>query len=221
MLVGVFSANGIIVHTFQIIFNTSPSMLRRLWTKDWPGIVINFGISWAYAVVALSIKPDYVHGLWLLFFKVSTPIFFYAMDAIVVYGYLRMHPKALEKRIPEEKSTRTVSGTEKAGKKKNSWTQVFFGFIFFLHIVTDVARHYLIVELSKDVNLITLNIINPFTNRAVTFNNVDLATALFWTATIFMAQTVWATLTKKAMRETTTDMTNYKFVLETSADEEE
>ena len=95
---------------------------------------------------------------------------------------------------------------------------MFFGFIFFLHIVTDVARHYLIVELSKDVNLITLNIINPFTNRAVTFNNVDLATALFWTATIFMAQSFWAVLTKKLFQETVTDRTNYKIVLETSED---
>ena len=88
-------------------------------------------------------------------------------------------------------------------------------------LATDLARHYLITLLSKDVNLITIDIINPFNNRPVTFNNVDLATALFWGATIFMAQSLWAATTKKMIRMTLTDTTNYEFVLETSGDDAE
>ena len=212
VLVGIFSASGAFFHLFDMIFLTSPSMLRRLWNKDWPSIVITLGISCAYAITALSINFHYVHGLWLLFFRVMLPTWLYALDAHAVYMYLRAHTKAF----------RLIVGTEdKAGKKKNSWLMVFVVSVFFALLAVDIARHYLIVELSKDVNLITLNITNPFNNRPVAFNNVDLATALFWTATIFMAQSLWAVLTKKAFQETVTDITHYKIVLETLGNDAE
>ena len=186
-------------------------MLRRVWTKDWPSIVVTLGISWAYAITALSINPHYIHGLWLLFFRVVLPTVMYAIDAMAVYIHLRTHPKKFEDRFGTE---------DKAGKKKNSGGIVSVFFTFFVVLAIDIARHYLIVQLSNDVNLITLNITNPFNNRPVTFNNVDLATALFWGATIFMAQSVWTLMTKKAFRETVTDITHYKVVLETSGDAE-
>ena len=185
-------------------------MLRRLWTKDWPGIVTTLGISWAYAITALSIQPHYVHGLWLLYFRVVLPTYLYAIDAIAVYMHLRMHPKQFEYMIGTE---------DKAGKKHNSKFGLFLCSVFGVQLFMDIARHYLIVQLSKDVNLITLNITNPFNNRPVTFNNVDLATALFWGATIFMAQSLWAMMTKKYLRETVTDITHYEIILETSEDE--
>ena len=210
VLVSLGSASGVCWFLIVLIFNTSPSMLRRLWTKDWPSIVITLGISWAYAVTALSIKPHYVHGLWLLLFRVTFPTILYAMDAWAVFIHLRTHPKQFE---------RFGSREDKAGKKHNSWIMVFFIPAVFLVIAMDIVRHYLIVQLSKDVNLVTLNITNPFNNRPVTFNNVDLATALFWTASIFMAQSFWAMATKKILRETITDSTHYKIVLETSEDE--
>ena len=187
-------------------------MLRRLWTKDWPSIVITLGISWAYAVTALSIKPHYVHGLWLLMFRVMMPTILYAFDAMAVYIHLRTHPKKFEDRFGTE---------DKAGKKHNSWVMVFMCSAGFLILAIDIARHYLIVQLSKDVNLVTINIINPFNNQPVTFNNVDLATALFWGATTMEAQWFWTMMTKKSMRETITDITNYEIVRETSADEAE
>ena len=212
VLVGIFSASGAFFHLFDMIFLTSPSMLRRLWNKDWPSIVITLGISCAYAITALSINFHYVHGLWLLFFRVMLPTWLYTVDAWAVYIHLRMHPKPFG----------LLFGTEdKAGKKKNSWLVTFVISMLFLLLAIDIARHYLIVNLSKDVNLVTLNITNPFNNRPVTFNNVDLATALFWTASIFMAQSMWAMLTKKFLRETVTDITNYEIVLETSADDAE
>ena len=211
VLVGIFSASGAFFHLFDMIFLTSPSMLRRLWNKDWPSIVITLGISWAYAATALSIKPHYVHGLWLLYFRVVTPTWLYALDALAVYVHLRFHPKAFG----------LMAGTEdKTGKKHNScFAKVVFSVLFLL-VALDIARHYLIVELSKDVNLVTLNITNPFNDQPVAFNNVDLATALFWGATIFMAQGFWAIMTKKMLRETVTDITHYEIVLETSEDDD-
>ena len=67
----------------------------------------------------------------------------------------------------------------------HSWLMFFVAITTFYFTAVDIARHYLIVQLSLDVNLITLNIINPFGNRQVTFDNVDIATALFWATTIF------------------------------------
>ena len=113
-------------------------------------------------------------------------------------------------------------GTEdKAGKKHNSKFGSVFCSIGLFAVVVDIARHYLIVQLSKDVNLVALNITNPFNKRPVAFNNVDLATALFWTATIFMAQSFWVMLSKKVFQVTITDKTNYEIVLETSGDDVE
>ena len=194
----------------MMLFYTSPSMLRRLWTKDSPSIVITLGISWAYAATALSIKPHYVHGLWLLYFRVVGPTMVYAWDAIAVYTHLRMHRKALERMIVTK---------DKAGKKHNSWLMKMCFSSLFVVLAMDVARHYLLVQLSQDVKLVTLNITNPFNNQPVAFNNVDLATALFWGATIFMAQSFWAVMTKKVFQVTVTDTTNYEIVLETSARE--
>ena len=221
VLVGLYSTSGAFLLLFVTILFTSPSMLRRLWTKDWPSIVATLGISWAYAVTVLTIKPHYIHGLWLLFFRVMLPTYMYALDAAAVYFHLRMHPKMFGLMFgTEEKSRRTLSGMDKSGKKHNSWLMVFVFFCALVVIAVDIARHYLLVQLSKDVNLVTLDITNPFNNRPVTFSNVDLATALFWTATIFMAQSTWAGMTKKVLRETITDITHYKIVLETSEDDD-
>ena len=213
VLVGMFSAFGACYFLFWLIFLTSPNMLRRLWTKDWPSIVVTLGISWAYAVTALSVNPHYIHGLWLLFLRVMFPTMLYAWDAASVYMRLRMHPKLFGR----------FFGTEdKAGRKKNSWVMVFMCSLMFpFLILIDIFRHYLLVQLSEDVNLVTLNITNPFNHRPVTFNNVDLTTALFWTATIFMAQSMWTATTKKAMRETITDIAHYEIVLDNSGEEVE
>ena len=212
VLVIMLSASGAFACLFDMILNTSPNMLRRLWTKNWPSIVITLGISWAYAITALSIKHHYVHGLWLLYLRVVMPAYIYATDAMALFIHLRMHPKLFGLMVGTE---------DEAGKKHNSKFGVCFCSVSFFAIAMDIARHYLLVQLSKDVNLVTLNITNPFNNRPVTFNNVDLATALFWTATIFMAQSLWAMMTKKYLRETVTDSTNYEIVLETSEDEAE
>ena len=209
VLVVMLSASGAFAFLFDMILNTSPNMLRRRWTKDLAGIVITLGISLAYAITALSTEPHYAHGLWLLFFRVTFPTWLYSIDALAVYAHLRMHPTLFEQMVGTE---------DKAGKKHNSWFTVFVISAGFLLIVMDIVRHYLIVQLSKDVNLVTLNITNPFNNRPVTFNNVDLATAFFWGATIFMTQSMWVMATKKMHQETVTDITNYKIVLETSAD---
>ena len=210
VLVCLYSASGALCLLFILMLNTSPNMLRRLWTKDWPGIVTTLGISWAYAITALSIKPHYGHGLWLLYFRVIMPAYIYAIDALALFIHLRMHPKQFEYMIGTE---------DKAGKKHNSKFGLFLCSVSLFAIAMDIARHYLLVQLSKDVNLVTLNITNPFNNQPVTFNNVDLATALFWTATIFMAQSLWAMMTKKYLRETVTDITHYEIILETSEDE--
>ena len=206
VLVGIFSASGACQCLFQMILSTSPSMLRRVWTKDWPSIVVTLGISWAYAITALSINPHYIHGLWLLFFRVVLPTVMYAIDAMAVYNHLRLDPKAFELMIGTE---------DKEGKKHNSWINVLFLPVFFLILAMDIARHYLIVQLSKDVNLVALNITNPFNNQPVAFNNVDLATAFFWGATIFMAQSIRTSIDQRAFQETVADMTHYELVLET------
>jgi len=212
VLVGITSASGACWFLFMMIFGTSPSMLRRLWTKDWSSIVITLGISWAYAITALSIKPHYVHGLWLLYFRVVGPTMVYAWDAIAVYTHLRMHRKALKRMIVTE---------DKKGKKHNSWLMKMCFSSLFVVLAMDIVRHYLLVQLSEDVNLVTLsNWSLSEDSQPVTFNNVDLATALFWTATIFMAQSMWAMMTKKTLRETVTDTTNYEIVLETSEDDD-
>ena len=212
VLVVMLSASGTFAFLFDMILNTSPNMLRRRWTKDLAGIVITLGISLAYAITALSTEPHYAHGLWLLFFRVTFPTWLYSIDALAVYAHLRMHPTLFEQMVGTE---------DEAGKKHNScFAKVVFSVVLFI-LAMDIARHYLLVQLSKDVNLITIDITNPFNNQPVTFNNVDLATALFWTATIFMAQSCWLMLTKKALRETITDRTNYKIVLETSEDDAE
>ena len=212
VLVIILSASGASAFLFDMILNTSPNMLRRRLTKDLTGIVVTLGISLAYAITALSVKPHYGHGLWLLFFRVMMPAYIYAIDALALFIHLRMHPKLFEQMVGTE---------DEAGKKHNSKFGVCFCSVSFFAIAMDIARHYLLVQLSKDVNLVTLNITNPFNNQPVTFNNVDLATALFWTATIFMAQSLWAMMTKKYLRETVTDSTNYEIVLETSEDEAE
>ena len=206
VLVSICSASAACSFLFDMILDTSPKMLRRLWTKKWPSIVITLGISWAYAITALYIKPHYVHGLWLLFFRVMVPTYLYAVDAVAVYYHLRLHPKPFELFVGSE---------DNRGKKKNSLLSKFAFSVLFLLVAIDIARHYLIVELSKDVNLVTLNITNPFNNRPVTFNNVDLATAFFWGATIFMAQSIWTSIDQRAFQETVADMTHYELVLET------
>ena len=211
VLVSLFSASTTCFFLFDMMFMTSPTMLRRLVAKEWPSIVITLGISWAYAITALSIKPHYIHGLWLLFFRVVTPTWLYALDAHAVYTHLRLDPKALGFfLLPRKWCTRGGS------RKHNSWLILFMFSTLFLPLAMDIARHYLLVQLSKDVNLVTLNVTNPFNNRPVTFNNVDLATALFWGATIFMTQSMWLVLTKKVFQETITDITRYEIILETS-----
>ena len=215
VLVGMLSASASYSFLNMLILFTSPSMLRRLWTKDWTGIVATLGISWAYAVTALSVNPDYVHGLWLVYFRVMLPTWVYFVDAMAVFSHLRMHPKFYSLFFG------TQSVTYKAGNQKNSWLIVFVMSALFVLLAIDIARHYLLVQLSKDVNLVALNITNPFNKRPVAFNNVDLATALFWTATIFMAQSFWVMLSKKVFQVTITDKTNYEIVLETSGDDVE
>ena len=73
----------------------------------------------------------------------------------------------------------------------------------------DIARHYLIVDLSKDIQLITVNVTNPFNDRPVAFNNMAVASALYWSSTIFLAQSLWAMMTTKLFQQTVTDVTNY------------
>ena len=212
VLVSMFSASAACLFLFVMIMSTSPSMLRRLLAKEWPSIVITLGISWAYTITALSINPHYVHGLWLLFLRIVMPTYLYAIDAIAVYDHLRLHPKIFDRIVGKE---------DKTGKRRHSWVMVFFFFWGFVLIAMDIARHYLLVQLSKDVNLVTINITNPFNNQPVAFNNVDLATAFFWTATLFMAQSMWAMWTKKMFHQTVTDTTNYEIVLETTGGDAE
>ena len=207
VLVSMMSACGFIFNFGCMITFSSPSMLRRLWIKDWPSIVLTLGISLAYAITSFSMKPHYAHGLWLLFFRVAVPSFLYAFDAMSVYAHLRADPMLF---------TKMFGTKDKTGKKHNSRMGKLVLFQGFYWIVVDIARHYLLMQFSKDVNLVTLNVTNPFNNRPVTFNNVDLATALFWGATIFMAQSCWLIVTKKAFQETITDITRYEIVVETS-----
>ena len=209
VLVSIFSLCGICYALFGLMMDTSPNMLRRLWTKDWPKIVITLGVSWAYAITAFTISPTTHHGIWLLSFRVFGPTFLYSFDAQAVYFHLRLHPKQF---------WRTFGTENEKGKKKNSTGMIFIAFWAFYLIVMDIARHYLVVQLSENVNLIALSITNPFNNKPITFDNIDLATALFWTATIFMSQSFWIVLTKNVLQVTVTDVTHYNIVLKTLGD---
>lgn len=85
-------------------------MLRRLWTKDKPSIVVTLGSSWTYAITALSMKPDYAHELWFLSFMLMLPTWLCVVDAMAVHFQLRMHQKMFKRMV----------GTEnKMGKKHN------------------------------------------------------------------------------------------------------
>ena len=182
---------------FVIVFFAHPVMLRRLWAKEWPAIVAKTGTSWAYAITASTIQPHYTHVLFLVFWNIVIPVYVLLSDAFAVTAQLRMHPDSFQKLIGDRDN------------KHNSKFAKLFLLGCGCAILFDIARHYLIVNVSKDIQLITLNVTNPFNGRHITFDNTELASALFWTSTMFLAQTVFAGLTNKMYQQTIVDVTNY------------
>ena len=181
----------------QMVFAAHPVMLRRLWAKEWPSLVMRTGTAWAYAIAASTIQPHYGHVLFLVCWKIVQPVFLVVIDAIAVGTHLRMHPD-LFKQIVSDRD-----------KKINSAGTIVPLAVLFVIILVDIARHYLIVDFSQNFHIVTLNVTNPFNNRPVTFDNTDLASALFWGSTIFMAQSVWTIFTTKVYQQTLLDITNY------------
>jgi hypothetical protein len=179
-------------YLFTIIFLTHPGTLRRLLAKDWPGIVIKTGTAWAYAITASTIQPHYAHVLFLVYWKMIVPVYFVVVDALAVAHQLRLHPVRFKKIVGDR------------DKESNSSFMIVIMIVMFTAILMDIARHYLIADFSKDIQLITVNVTNPFNDRPVTFNNTDLASALYWSSTIFLAQSCWALMTTKTFQQTVT-----------------
>ena len=183
---------------FGIVFRTHLGTLRRLWAKHWPRIVIKTGTAWAYAITASTIQPHYANVLFMVFWKMMVPVFFVVLDAVAVACQLRLHPVAFKK----------LAGDR--DKESNSILMIVIVIVGATFILMDIARHYLIVEFSKDIQLITVNVTNPFNGRPATFDNTDVASALYWSSTIFLAESVWAIMTNKHYQQTVTASTNYK-----------
>ena len=77
-------------------------------------------------------------------------------------------------------------------------------------LLGDVFRHYMVVFTSKDVDLISFGVTNPFSGKEVFFTNKELATVLFWTSTIYFAEVVCTMIRAKMCHETVLLTTNYK-----------
>ena len=81
-----------------------------------------------------------------------------------------------------------ASGVGDSGKK--GWLTLLgiLGGFFFL--VYDIFRHYLILFLTDDVTLISLNVVNPFNGNTFAITNRQVMDATYFTGVIFMGQLV-------------------------------
>ena len=98
-------------------------------------------------------------------------------------------------------------------KKNSIWANLFHFFLLF-QIMLDVARHYLLIFVSRDVNVFTISITNPFTGKDAALSNHQLASSLYWASLVFYAQLMLQKLfLRKMYRETNLLQTNFELQL--------
>ena len=81
-----------------------------------------------------------------------------------------------------------------------------FGFV----ALVDVCRHFLLLLFAEDVSIITFNVNNPFSGKPVSFSNQELASSLYWTSLIFIAQATFQMFTGGFLGQTVALTTNYR-----------
>jgi hypothetical protein len=180
-----------------IMLNLShPGMARRICRREWTKIVITAGTAIAYTITVGTLQPHRSHLLYLFFYKVVCAVLFCFYDALMAGNRVRMSPDVFS----------LVYG---GGGKRGWWVRIVVG-SFMVMFVLDIVRHYLVVEISEDTTLVTINITNPYTDQPVVVDNRTLATALYWTSTMFLLESLWAILSGKVGRETVHQWTNYE-----------
>eukprot|EP00947_MAST-08B_sp_MAST-8B-sp1_P001701 g1701.t1 len=183
-----------------MLFFASRTMLRRLWAKEWPAITIKTLISYAYAVTASTIQPLPTHIIFVVYMALLGS-YFLVFDAVAVAFHLRFFPPTME----------ALFLAHRGGKKKhNSLLGMVLIFYCVVLMVIDISRHFLITNLAETTNVVTLNVTNPFTGSAVAYTNHELASALYWTSTIFNFQNIYTWITQKLFVSTLMDVAHYE-----------
>ena len=195
------SALWIYLFIFQVFFFSHPGMTRRIWSRQWPSLLVKLGTAWGYAGFASSLQPARSHIIWLIFFKVAFPLFMVQMDTTSVIARLRMH-QAHHDAMHSKKDSK--------GKARNSCVMVMLLFVSALTVAYDIGRHLLIMNVSDDVNVINFNMTNPFTGSEVGIDNLQITSSLYWTSTLFLVSGLYTNATRAHGEETITDVTPYK-----------
>ena len=176
--------------------------LRAHLRHDFLRLFATWGTSVGYFAVAVSLRPDRSHILWLAMFKIAMVFELSIFDAFAVGITLRLQQKKFEEYSPP------------AGQRGWCSFGALNSYSFLLLVLDDIVRHYLLLFFARDLQIITFSVANPFTGGNVQFTNRQLATSLFWTSLVFSGQILWDSLVRKLWRTTVMMRTVYNITLE-------
>ncbi len=176
---------GTAVAFTNAVLMVNPSMLRLQWQTSKTRISVTLALNIAYAASAISMFPNPTHVLYMYARTVviTCAVFF---DSIFAHMKLRFTPKLFAKQW---------GGTGKTG-----FVSFAFGILGFLLILTDAFRHYVIMFVTDDVSLISINVTNPFNGNTMAFTNKRLSSITYFNGIIFAAIALKATLDLSKMK---------------------
>ena len=167
------------------VLHVNPSMLRLQWQTSKARISVTLALNIAYAASAISMFPNATHVLYMYFrtVAITSNVFF---DSIFAHWKLRFTPKLFAKQY--------------GGSGNTGFISLAGGILGSLFLLADAFRHYVIMFVTDDVSLISINVTNPFNGNTMAFTNKRLSSITYFNGIIFSAIAMKAMLDFSKMK---------------------
>ncbi len=177
----------------NLLLVMNPSMLRLQWKTTRIRISVTLALNVAYAIAVISMFPSGTHALYM-YARTACLTFVVFFDSLYAYLKLRMEPKAFA----------YIFG----GSGTKGWLSASFAITGTLLLLADAFRHYLVMFVTDDVSIISINVTNPFNGNSLAFTNKRLASITYFNGVIFFAIAMMAMINLSKM----TTISQTKFI---------
>ena len=166
------TACACIVNTAQLLTVNIP-MLHFQWQTSKFTILINMGMNLVYTLASCTMFPNSLHIMYMYsrYTYIALMVFFDSKVAHERLRDVRFHKKF---------------GSSNDQKRGPFGLYLIFFSVF--RLVLDMFRHYLILFVTDEVSLISIDVTNPFNGNVFQFTNRQLADVSYFTAMIFAAR---------------------------------